>query len=510
MTEATAAQHHDEAIASLTAALDYVHDWLGYRVWKTRLPGAQVAVWFDGRLQFNRAYGTANVYTGEALTTEHRMHVASHSKTFAATAALQLVESGRLRLDDTVGALVPELAKTSISSVTLRELMGNGAGIVRDTDSADFWELKRPFLSEEELFAVIEDGVDILPPSTRFKYTNIGWSIVGSIIERAGGASFDELTTKGIMAPLGLKATTSDSPGEGVPFSAAHTGLGLRTTRDLFPDARANAMASATGFCSTAADMVRFGAAQLLGSGELLDDHTKRMMRQAQWRAAEPQQRSYCLGLIEERIAGVTTYGHSGGWPGQVSRTFWHDESGIVVSVLHNAVDGTPADMAAGVFQLLQKSLERPRRSLSLAYAHAPERHPRDAARLAAAAGEDATPTAELTPKERQRFAGRYSNKWGLTDIVELGETLYEISPAAPRPSDAMEELEVVNATTLRSNEGSGFDSVGELLRFDLDDAGRVRSLVAGGSPLTPWDGVLEPYRQTPEGATEPVFVNPT
>ena len=59
------------AVDTLREALAYVDSWLDYRLWKLRTPGTQVAVWFDGTVQFSKAYGLSNLDTGEALTTAH-------------------------------------------------------------------------------------------------------------------------------------------------------------------------------------------------------------------------------------------------------------------------------------------------------------------------------------------------------------------------------------------------------------------------------------------------------
>ena len=101
----------------LREALAYVDTWLDYRVWRLRTPGAQVAVWFGGTLQLSKAYGVANLDTREPLTTAHLFRIASHSKTFTATLVLQLVEQGRLGLDDPVGDHVSALAGSPLAGV---------------------------------------------------------------------------------------------------------------------------------------------------------------------------------------------------------------------------------------------------------------------------------------------------------------------------------------------------------------------------------------------------------
>src|SRR3954447_12604013 len=134
-------------------ALAYVDAWLDYRVWKLRAPGAQVAVWFDGGLQFSKAYGVSNLDTGEALTTSHLFRIASHSKTFTATAVMQLVEAGKLRLDDTAGSWIPELAEAGspLAAATVRHLVAHAAGVRRDGVDATYWALTRPFPDEAAL-----------------------------------------------------------------------------------------------------------------------------------------------------------------------------------------------------------------------------------------------------------------------------------------------------------------------------------------------------------------------
>ena len=131
--------------AAVEDACAYFDGWLAFRARLDRLPGIQAAVLHDGDVVWSGAHGVADVAAGVALTSEHRFRIASHSKTFTATAVLRLAEHGVLRLDDTVGRWLPDLAGLPIARVTLRELLAHGAGVVRDGADADFWCLDRPF-----------------------------------------------------------------------------------------------------------------------------------------------------------------------------------------------------------------------------------------------------------------------------------------------------------------------------------------------------------------------------
>ena len=95
---------------------------VAYRLWHSRTPGAQVAVRVGGRPVFSQAYGYADLERGTRMRTDHLFRVASHSKNFTATVVLQLVDQGRLGLDDPVGRHVPELAG-DVADVRVRELL---------------------------------------------------------------------------------------------------------------------------------------------------------------------------------------------------------------------------------------------------------------------------------------------------------------------------------------------------------------------------------------------------
>ena len=93
------------------ATLATIDRWLTYRVWHCRVPGAQVAIGYEGRLIFSRAYGYADLEHRRPMRTDHLFRIASHSKTFTATLVLQLVERDQLRLDDRLGEHLPEFAE---------------------------------------------------------------------------------------------------------------------------------------------------------------------------------------------------------------------------------------------------------------------------------------------------------------------------------------------------------------------------------------------------------------
>lgn len=470
------------AVDVLQEALAYVDSWVEYRLWKLCTPGAQVAVWFDGEIQFGKAYGVANLCTGETLTTSHLFRIASHSKTFTATAVMQLVEAGKLRLDDTAGSWMPELAETGspLKDATVRELVSNSAGVIRDGVDATFWSHGRPFPNEEALLELaIREGA-VRQPEATFKYSNIGFSLLGLIIGKAADSTYNAYTKTAIVEKLGLRNTGPELDDTRLPeYAAGHSGLLSRTDRQVIPHVATHAMAAATGFYSTAEDLVRFASAHFFGDDRLIGDRSKNEMQRPVWTGQNPDapQDGYGYGMIIQHYGGHRLVGHSGGYPGHITRTMWDPEEGLAISVLTNAVDGPAEELAAGILKILDKAREaKPKLPLNSGLVNS------------AAIAPPQAPDKKIDPAI---FTGRFAALWGVTDVFLLGGKLFASTPALPSPIVQPSELAVIDENTLRIMGGSPYGSVGELFRYERDADGRVISLFTGGMKTWP----IEDYR---------------
>lgn len=458
-------EHYTESeLATLRAALGYVDSWLAHRSWATRVPGVQAAVYFDGAVQWSKAYGVADIVSGEPLSTRHLFRIASHSKTFTATAILQLAESGALRLDDAASRFVPELDDSPVGTVTVRELLGHSAGIIRDGLDGDYWQHSRPFPGREEIIDILLNEGKVVEPNEQFKYTNIGYSLLGLIVAAASGRSYNQYVAEEICARLGLQNTGPEwDPARAAEYAAAHTGLHTSRSRERVDHVDTHAMASATGFYSTAEDLGHYFAAHAFGDETLVSDASKRLQQRLEWQT-HPEDASsghYGLGMISETVGGRTVVGHSGGYPGHITRSILDPKKGLVVSVLTNAVDGPASELALGVLNLLDYALEKPRTE---------------------------------TTADASTFAGRFANMWGVMDIAQLGDRIVAIHPGAPLSLTTVDTLVPSGVNALRFETGSGYGSIGEELFYSFDEAGKTISIQGGGG-MTMW-----PF-ETPDGA---------
>jgi D-alanyl-D-alanine carboxypeptidase len=163
--------------AWLAPALAYIPQWLDYQMRSTEQPGCALAVACKGEVVLDVAFGWADQIAGEALTPRHRFRVASHSKSFTATAIMRLRERGRLKLDDTAGQYVSGL-HPDIAKATLAQLLSHTAGVIRDGPEPAYWVDRKPFLDEASLRAELALAPAI-EAGMRLKYSNHGFGLLG-------------------------------------------------------------------------------------------------------------------------------------------------------------------------------------------------------------------------------------------------------------------------------------------------------------------------------------------
>ncbi|HTZ43955.1 MAG TPA: serine hydrolase domain-containing protein [Jatrophihabitans sp.] len=431
--------------------LDYYRSWLEYRRWFQRVPGVQVSVAEDGSRRLSAAFGLADEPAGEALTERHLFRIASHSKTFTAVLALRLAEQGRLRLDDPISTHVAGLAGSELAGRTVRELLSHGGGVIRDSEDGDFWQLMCDYPDRDALIAIAaEPSAAVLPRNERFKYSNIGYGLLGLVIEEVTGLSYAEVVAAEIVGPLGLTETGPElAAGRLAEYAAGHSALSYATERTVIEHVDTRALAAATGFYATADELAAFYSALLPGDARLLGDDAQRQLRHHQWRFRDADSH-YGLGVILNKIGEHDLFGHGGGYPGHITRTLACPDRRVAVAVLTNAVDGPAESMAVALFRLLD---------------------------LAASASHQPAP-------DGARFTGRFGSLWGLMDVALLDGRLFALSPTAAGPADDPVALEVVDDRTLRMVSGPGSASIGELMPYDFGPDGAVRS-VRGGSGMT-------------------------
>ena len=433
--------------AWLAPALAYVESWLGYQMRTTEQPGCALAIAYKGEVALDVAFGWADQVSGEALTPRHRFRVASHSKSFTATAIMKLREQGRLKLDDTAGQYVHGL-QPDIAGATLTQLLSHTAGVLRDGPDSAYWVDRKPFLDEADLRAELALPPAI-PATTRLKYSNHGFGLLGLVIEAVTGESYGAWVQREVVDAVGLTETSPDVPSNG-PLARGHSGKALLGRRLVFPgDQSTHSLASATGFVSTATDLARFFA-QLSPTAEtsVLSVASRREMSRAQWEdqwSVAPQK--YGLGTISGTFDGWNWFGHSGGFQGYVTRSAVIPEHDLSLSCLTNAVDGMSGLWLDGALAILKRFKQ------------------------------DGAPKPELAD-----WSGRWWSVWGPTDLIPVGDKVVLGLPGLANPIAKAAELTVTGPDEARIVQSGAFGNYEEPARLIRDDQGAVTEVrLAGG-----------------------------
>jgi D-alanyl-D-alanine carboxypeptidase len=198
----------------------------------------------------------------------------------------------------------------------------------------------------------------VIEANTRLKYSNHGFALLGLVIEAVTGEPYAQWMQREIVLPAGMTETVPDAP---LPARAklaqGHSGRILLGRRVVLPsDQSTHALAPATGFVSTAADLVHFfGQLSPKARRSVLSVASRREMTRPQWR--EPYGAlvtTYGLGTISGSYGGWDWFGHSGGFPGTLTRTAVVPAQGLTVSVLTNSLDGMAHPWLDGVLNILK------------------------------------------------------------------------------------------------------------------------------------------------------------
>jgi CubicO group peptidase (beta-lactamase class C family) len=192
---------------SLNALLEPVRKEYG-------LPALAAAVAKNGRIVAAGAVGTRMLGRDIKVTLDDRFHIGSDTKAMTATLAGMLVDEGKLRWDSTIGEVLgadlPGI-HPKFAAITLEQLLSHTSGIPTDTKeiyelyvSGDAYEETLP-QARLRILRTFGKHEPVVKPDAPFQYSNLGFMTAGAMIEKAAGVTWDELITRRIFEPLGLK-----------------------------------------------------------------------------------------------------------------------------------------------------------------------------------------------------------------------------------------------------------------------------------------------------------------
>jgi CubicO group peptidase (beta-lactamase class C family) len=421
-----------------------------------RVPGVSFGLAHRGDTVLLGAHGYADVRSGTPVDpAATAFRCASITKSLTATVTMQAVERGKLRLDDTVVSWLPWTRGALDSHLTVRELLMHAGSIIRDGSNA--WD-GSTMPDRAKLRAEVLEHAAFGEPLERFRYSNVAYSLLGEILQSATGKTFESLARTNVIRRLDLETSWPDL----VPAArrALATGYGAarpNEERTAVAHVEARAVAPAGGLISTVPDLLEYQLAHLPGDDRLLTERSKREMQRTQWqRDSEPH---YGLGWMNWHIDGIAVVGHSGGFPGFITKIAFAPSEGLAAAVLTNAA----SPFAAKGIETIYATVANVRRRWA----------------------ESAASTKWHTRGSLAPFVGLYRNRGNDVLVSRINGSLYILSPEEPTSFDVADRLEPRSRRRFVIAAGYDFGNLGEEVTFNIDRDGKVNSLSHGANVLT-------------------------
>ncbi len=336
--------------ADANADLGRYADQLLSRAYPAGEPGAAVLIAKDGQIVLRKGYGLANLELGVPMRPDMVFEIASVTKQFTAAAILLLQERGKLSVDDDITKYLPGYP-THGRKITIDHLLNHTSGIPEVTGLPEWWPRRREDLTLPQLIDLFKDKPLDFKPGEKQAYSNSGYILLGAILEKASGKSYEDFVEQEIFAPLGMKRSRYGHQDEVVPDRASGYDMG-----DGYKVAEYISLTqayAAGGLLSTVDDLALW--AQALTSEKLLRGKSlERMTTPPRLTSGEPTSYAYGQGILNEN--GTRIIEHGGGIPGFNSELLRIPDQRLLVIILANTFGHEPGAESLG-FRIAMKAL---------------------------------------------------------------------------------------------------------------------------------------------------------
>jgi CubicO group peptidase (beta-lactamase class C family) len=419
---------------------------------ENRLPGAAVGIVHDGELAWAGGVGFADRASRRPSDPKTLYRIASITKTFTATAIMQLRDEGKLALDDPAVSFLPELESAQsplgpIESLTIRRMLSHESGLQSEPPGTNWSDV----VYEDDPGRTLARATEIatrVPVHTQWKYSNLAYQLLGEIVSRVSATPYPKYIRSKLLRPLGMTATSLD------PLPArlrARRATGyeprfLSDELDLAPQ-EVNVFGAEGGLWSCVEDLARWLSCQLADDPKVIAKQTLSEMHKARYLTDEEWTNAWCIGWYARRREDVVWVMHSGGYYGFITNACFEPKEKVAAIALVNGI-GNATELALQLGTIAREAV----------YEAAP-----------------AIEIPEPLPEAWRPFVGLYTAPhFGTVIRVEwLDGKLTALDPDAPTWKPTLAATDDPDVFTIEP----GFRESGELARFERGKDGRVVSV---------------------------------
>jgi D-alanyl-D-alanine carboxypeptidase len=447
---------HPEVIGNIKLLEAWIQSQMAYR----GLPGMSVGIVYNDRLIYAKGFGYADVAKKIPVTPTTIYRMASVTKTFTATAIMQLRDAGKLSLDDPVTKYLPWFSVKSsfvdAPAITIRHLLTHTSGLPREA-AYPYWTDNR-WPTIEQIKATLLNQEAVFAPETQWKYSNLALALSGEIVAQVSGEPYDVYVRKHILEPLGMSHSTILFPVDDMSRLAVPYGRRMPDgKREIRPEMDCKGISPAANLSSTVEDLARYVAFQMsdgrVDGKVILKASTLQEMHRVQW--LQPDWKTgWGIGFAINRADNRTIVGHSGWLAGYRTLISFCPEEKIGVIVLTNADDGNPALYVNRIFSLLSPAIKKAVTPPSV--------------------------IAKANP-DWDNFIGTYRDPYGDSEIVIMNGELVMIDPTADDPMESLVKLVPAGKNKFKFvAEKFNMNEIGEFVTFELGADGKAVRMKIG------------------------------
>ena len=311
---------------SLMAQKNYTELLEKYMQAENQIKGftGSVLVMKNNKVLIRKAYGMADREWNVANTPDTKFEIGSITKQFTAASILQLVEQGKLSLDDKLSKFIPSFPKGD--SVTIHMLLNHTSGIASYTNLPEFMNVGRLTWSKDSMIAFFSKRPYDFSPGSKYSYNNSGFFLLGYMIEKVSGQSYRDYLRQNIFDKIGMSNSGVNSWDTVLPMRAR----GYEMTKKKIQNAEYISMDwpfSAGVIYSTADDLYKWDRA-LYGNAILSNASKQKMFT--------PGKNNYGYGIIIDSANKHPRIWHNGGIPGFISHISRFVQDDICIILLSN------------------------------------------------------------------------------------------------------------------------------------------------------------------------------
>mgnify|MGYP001188771083 CR=1 FL=1 len=316
-------------------AVDY--DKMLLEQFKPDETGCAALVAKDGQVIYTRAFGMANLELNVPMQPDMVFRIGSITKQFTAVAILQLMEQGKLSLQDDITKFIPDYP-TQAYTITIEHLLTHTSGIKSYTNLPGYIENVRTDMKPDELINTFKNQPMEFAPGTKWNYNNSGYFLLGYIIEKVTGKSYPDYIQENFFTPLGMTSTCYGSDTKIIKNRA----YGYQQGGDGVANSDYCSMTqpySAGSIMSTVGDLFKWH--QALYAGKLVKKETLEKAV-TEYRLSNGKGSGYGYGWFLSQLQGSPTVEHGGGIFGYLTSSVYLPKEDVYVALFSNSTAKAP------------------------------------------------------------------------------------------------------------------------------------------------------------------------